>query len=448
MSGPLRLTLGPSSEPPPAAAATTVGVAAAHPEKIVTVPPRRRGAIWLALLAVAIGAAILVALEVSRVRNTPAAKRERAVEMLSDPVKAAKASKVDYVRLDARIRELMTKPDMVGLAVGTIEDGQIRFVRGYGEVLAGSGQPVTADTVFRWGSVSKGVAASVAVELAEAGKIDLDAPIASFRTTLRLPGGGEQKVTLADVLSHRVGIVKNAWDDRLEDGEDPRRIRGELATLPPYCPPGTCYAYQNIAYDTVTEVIQGATGRAYGDVARDMLFRPLNMTGASVGRAGLEGSASWARPHRFQRRPTTVNDIYYGVPAAGGVNSSIIDLTWWMRAQMGGAPQVLSAAALDTLHRPRVTTPPHGPRSAMDRALTDAHYGLGWRSFDYAGHHLVGHRGYVDGYGSLILFDPVAKSGIVALWNCNWARAARLQLEFFDMLYGQPPHDWMELAKR
>jgi beta-lactamase class C len=141
-----------------------------------------------------------------------------------------------------------------------------------------------------------------------------------------------------------------------------------------------------------------------------------------------------------------VTDIYYRVPAAGGVNSSIRDLAQWMRAQMGEAPTILSPRALETMHRARVPTPPHGPRGPMDRALGNAAYGLGWRSFTYAGHALVGHRGSVDGYGSLILFDPAERSGIVMLWNSSGGKAARLQLEFFDMLYGLPAHDWLELA--
>jgi beta-lactamase class C len=194
--------------------------------------------------------------------------------------------------------------------------------------------------------------------------------------------------------------------------------------------------------------VEGAAGSSYAAAARTRLFAPLGMTSASTDRAGLEHARSWARPHRFGRRSTTVNDVYYRIPAAGGVNSSISDLVRWMRAQMGAAPTVLSPATLETLHAPRVATAPRGRRAAMDRALTGAAYGLGWRSFDYAGHHLVGHRGTVDGYGSLMLFDPAAKSGIVMLWNSNWHRAARLQLEFFDMLYGLPPTDWLELKPR
>ena len=364
------------------------------------------------------------------------------VGLSADPV--AGPTRVDYARLDARIRRLMQEPDMVGLAVGTVENGQVRFVKGYGETLAGSGDPVTPDTVFRWGSVSKGVAAALVLKLQEAGKLSLDTPIAKLGTTLRLPGKS-QNVTLADMLSHRVGLVRNAWDDRLEAGEDPKVLRTAMAGLPPFCPPSSCYAYQNIAFDAATEVIEGATGDDYAAVARARLFAPLGMTSASVDRTGLRQARSWARPHLLEKTPTTVNDIYYSVPAAGGVNSSIKDLVRWLRAQLGAAPSVLSPAALETMHAPRVRTPPHGRRSAMDKALTDASYGLGWRSFSYAGRRLVGHRGWVDGYGSLVLFDPADKSGIVLLWNANWSRAARLQLEFFDMLYGLPPTDWLEL---
>lgn len=362
----------------------------------------------------------------------------------ADPINDGRPSVVDYQRLDARIAGLMRDPDMVGLAVGTIELGQVRFARGYGEILAGSGLPVLPDTVFRWASLSKGVAAALAVSLAETQKLSLDAPLSPSGTTLTIPGG-VAKISVADILSHRTGLVRNAWDDRLEAGEDPKLLRAELGSLPPYCPPGTCHAYQNVAFDAVTEFIERSSGQSYARFATDRLFVPLGMTRASLGRAGLETAPSWARPHRRLRTPTTVNDNYYRVPAAGGVNASIRDLLLWMRAQMGETPAILSPASIEKMQQPRIRTTPRGRRGPTDRALGDAAYGLGWRTYTYAGHKLVGHRGSVDGYGALILFDPVQKSGIVMLWNSNQPKAARLQLEFFDMLYGLPPTDWLEI---
>jgi len=391
-----------------------------------------------ALTITVVIASVIAALLAPRHLAPTAASRSQAADAHLPP-------KVDYQRLDARIRELMQSPDMVGLAVGTIENGEVTFVRGYGETLAGSGQPVTPDTVFRWASLSKGVASTLVAGLAADDKLSLDTPITRLNTSLTVPGH-TGKVTVADVLSHRLGLVRNAWDERLEDGADPKMLRSMLGTLPPFCQPGTCYAYQNIGFDTATEIVEQVTGQDYAAVARTRLFAPLGMTNASIGRVGLESAPRWARPHRLDRLPTTVNDIYYRVPAAGGVNSSIRDLLRWMQAQAGGAPDVLSQALLETLHRPRIATPPTRRRGAVDRALKDAAYGLGWRSYTYAGHRLVGHRGSVDGYRSLMLFDPAANAGIVMLWNSNYGKAAGLQLEFFDLLYGLPATDWLETA--
>jgi beta-lactamase class C len=408
----------------------------------------RRGTILAVILGMLVIAAI-AALVAWRAPNPDGpgagfAEDGETIVRLAPPLVPAKA-KVDYHRIEARIDALMQNPDMVGLAVGTIEDGQVRFVKGYGETLANSGNPVTPDTVFRWASLSKSVASALIVALAEDGKLSLDAPVASMRTTLTVPGG-TRAVTIADVLSHRLGLVRNAWDDRLEAGEDPKLLRSALATLAPLCPPATCYAYQNIAYDTASEIVEQVTGKAYAGVAHDRLFAPLGMTRTTIGRAGLESAKSWAQPHRHNRQPATVGDAYYRVPAAGGVNSSIHDLLRWMQTQMGGAPGVLSPAALAAMHDPRVTTPPTRRRGAMDRAMTDAHYGLGWRTYTYAGHALVGHRGSVDGYRSLLLFDPAQRSGIVMLWNSNASKPAGLQLEFLDLLYGLPANDWLQLT--
>ena len=226
----------------------------------------------------------------------------------------------------------------------------------------------------------------------------------------------------------------------------PGQLRAALGTLPPYCAPGTCYSYQNVGFDAASELVERASGQPYAAAVRARLFAPLGMAHASVGRTGLLSAASWARPHRRGKRPVAVEEAYYRIPAAGGVNSSIFDLVRWLQAQLGGSPNTLSPRALQVMHDPRVKTPPHGPRGPMDRALTNAAYGLGWRSFTYAGHALVGHRGSVDGYRSLILFDPAQRSGIVMLWNSNHYQAARLQLEFFDMLYGLPRKDWLELS--
>ena len=356
---------------------------------------------------------------------------------------------IDYGVLDQRLQRLMTKPAMVGLAVGVVENGRITFLRGYGETLEGSGDPVTPDTVFRWASVSKGVAATMVTKLAEQGKIRLNAPVADYAPDLKLPGGNENRATVADLLSHRLGLYRNAYDNKLEEGQDPSLLRESLAQLNSTCAPGTCWSYQNVAYDASSEMVSRVTGLPYEQAVKRYLFNPIGMSSGSVSLAGLESNQSWARPHTVGRRPLPMVDTYYKVPGAGGINSNIKDMSLWMLAQMGEMPDVLDQRVLNTIHGRYVVTPTERGRlrKFLER-LGTAWYGFGWRSYIYAGHLIVGHRGGINGYRSLILFDPQKKSGVVALWNSNTNQPGGLEFEVMDSIYHLPFRDWLELDMR
>jgi beta-lactamase class C len=265
---------------------------------------------------------------------------------------------------------------------------------------------------------------------------------------MRLPGGAENRATLADMLSHRLGLFSHAQDSKLEDNQDPRFLRSTLNTLNQICAPGQCHAYQNVAYDGASEAVERVTARPYRDVVRERLFLPLGMTSASMTRAELMSARSWARPHVGGRgsRPQEVAEAYYRVPAAGGVNSSIKDLTLWMRAQMGLAPAVLPTEVLAAVQAPLAATPGENRRRARQaERIGNSFYGLGWRIYDYAGHRVIGHRGGVRGYRSLIMFDPARRTGVVALWNSSAGQPGGIELEVMDMLYGLPFHDWLQL---
>lgn len=371
-----------------------------------------------------------------------AAKAERALG--AGPLNP-RVYRVDYARLDERARSIVARKDMAGLAIAVVEDGQLAFIKAYGVVDADTGEKATPQTVWRWASVSKGVAATLEALLARQRKLSLDDPISKWSSTLRLPHDNQNVATLADALSHRLGIVKNAYDDRLEDNEDPALIRGMYGPLYPMCPPGTCWAYQNVAFDVAHEAVEKATGLTYDQAVRRYVFDPLGMASASTTKEGLINAPSWARPHSG-RHPIPVQDAYYRVPAAGGVNSSIVDLGIWMRAQMGGAPNILPPDLLFELHVPRVFTPRRG-LAPYDLALKNSAYGLAFRQSDYQGHHLIWHRGAVRGSRSEIIFDPSERFGVAMLWNSTSVKPTGLPLEIFDQYYRLPFHDWVQVNR-
>lgn len=352
--------------------------------------------------------------------------------------------RIDYPKLDREIRQMMQRPEMAGLAVAIVEEGELRFVGTYGTTDRSTGAPVTAATVFRWASLSKTATGMLAAHLASKGELDLNSRLSSWRTSLRLPGGAETHLTVAQLLAQQSGLTKNAYDERLEDGQNPAAIRASLNTAPLQCDPGTCHTYQNVAFDAASEILGQAAGTGFVTAVRDQLFRPLGMASAGYGMDQLTGARDWARPHRnLEVRP--LKEAYWRVPAAAGAESNIVDLATWMQAAMGLYPDTISTATRDLALQPRVATerPYSGELAA---ALSNARYGLGWRVMDYRGGQLVGHSGAVAGYRATMIFEPATRTGVVAMWNSDWGRPFRIPFAVLDSYHRRSDSRWLDLS--
>jgi len=351
--------------------------------------------------------------------------------------------RINYTQLDQQFAAMAQRSEMAGLAIAIVEDGELRFIRTYGVIDRDTNVPVTLGTVFRWASVSKTVAGTLAATFANEGLVDLDRPLARYQTTLRLPEGAESRLSFQQLLSQQTGLTKNAFDGQLEDGQDPGLLRASLASAPLQCQPGSCHTYQNIAFDAASEILEQAAKRSYPDTVSERFFLPLGMNSASFGMTGLTKAKDWARPHSG-RMVLTVKEAYWRVPAAAGVESNIVDFARWMQATMGDRPDVLSETILRIAQTPRVNTAPIYA-GELRQANSEAHYGLGWRSFKYDGNVLVGHSGAVDGYRATLIFDPAARVGVVAMWNSNWGTPFRIPFAVFDSYHQRTDSRWLEL---
>ncbi|MGH6693881.1 serine hydrolase domain-containing protein [Sphingopyxis sp.] len=368
----------------------------------------------------------------------------RAPENLPD-TPAEWRGRIDYRALDRQLTDLSQRPEMAGLAVAVVEDGELSFVRTYGFADKSTGARVTPQTLFRWASVSKTATGVLAAALATDGAVDLGRPVADLGTSLRLPGGAEARVTLDQLLAQRSGLTKNAYDEKLEEGQSPAALRASLAAAPLQCEPGTCHTYQNVAFDAASEILARAANESFGDAVEDRFFRPLGMVSAGYGMERLTGAKDWAKPHRgAQVRP--IKEAYWRVPAAAGVESDIVDFATWMQAMMGNRPDVLPAPVLQIAHRPRVGTGRlYG--GALRLATGDAAYGLGWRSFTYGGSRLEGHSGAVEGYRATMIFEPATRTGVVALWNSDWGFPFRIPFTVIDSYHKRDDAGWLDLSE-
>ncbi len=335
-----------------------------------------------------------------------------------------------------------------GMAMAIVQDGKVVSARGYGVVDSRNPQPVGPDTVFRIASLSKAFAGTLSALLVSEGAMSWDSPVSNQLPAFALRDlQGAQRLTVREILSHRVGLGYNTYDRDLEANQPYPLLAEKLSEAPMTCSPGDCYAYQNIAFSLVGDLVFATTGDFYSHQVEKRLFHPLGMYGATYGRDGLEASPSWARPHvRSGGKWLAVRpkETYYRIPPAAGVNASVNDMAQWLIAQMGHRPDVLSAEVLNEIQTPQVSTPGEIRGGGWRRErLKSAYYGLGWRIYDYAGHTLVFHGGAVQGYRAVAAFLPDRDIGVVILWNSESGMPNGLLPTTLDRALGLPHREWL-----
>ncbi len=354
----------------------------------------------------------------------------------------------DVARFESMAQQLVADQKIPGLAMALVHNGKVLSARGYGITDVRAAEPVDGHTVFRLASLSKGFAGTMAGLLVNDGTLRWDTKVTQYLPSFTLRDrNASQQLTVADVLSHRVGLSRNAYDRELESYTDYRTLTQKLANAPLQCQPGTCYAYQNIAFSLIGDIVFGATGSFYNEQVQRRLLKPLGMNDASLGLEGIQASARWARPHvrggngwvSVAPKPT-----YYQVAPAAGVNASASDMAQWLLAHTGHRPDVLPAPLLATLHQPLVETPSERNGSAWRRQrVNTAGYGLGWRVYDYAGHRMVFHGGAVQGYRGVIAMLPGRDFGIALMWNSESSLPTGLLPTILDRALGLPDQRWM-----
>ncbi|KAF1686103.1 serine hydrolase [Pseudoxanthomonas broegbernensis] len=360
------------------------------------------------------------------------------------------AAGFDVARFEAMAEQLVQGQRVPGLAMAIVQDGRVLSARGYGVTDVVRPQPVDAHTVFRLASLSKAFAGAMTGLLVNDGSLRWDSHVSDYVPGFQLTDEGyTRQVTVADLLSHRVGLkAYNAFDRDIEGNAEYYQVVQKLAAAPMRCAPGECYAYQNVAFSLVGDVVFAASGSFYEQAVQRRLLEPLGMRDASLGLAGLQGSARWAKPHARSRNgwvSLNPKPTYYRLPPAAGVNASASDMAQWLLAQTGHRPDVLPAPLLATLHAPIVATPGEMRSGWRHERVNSASYALGWRVFDYAGEEVVFHAGAVQGYRGLTALLPGRDLGVAILWNGESNLPSGLLPTILDRALGMPAQRWLDV---
>lgn len=326
----------------------------------------------------------------------------RAIVSFSFIVLAA-ATAVGADTLDDKIRSIMAERHIPGAAVAVIRNGKVVRMNGYGVATLEFNVPVTTETVFEIGSVSKQMTAAGIMLLVQDGKVSLDEKISMY-----LPNTPDawRDVTVRHLLAHTSGIKSYTaiGGFGLSERMTINDFIKKLSPHPLEFTPGERNIYSNSGFNLLAYIIETQSGKKYMDFMRERIFVPLGMTKTGDRDPQfvipLRANGYEWRQDRYTGRDGDLTDLM----GAGSIVSTINDMTKWEAALRGD--KLLNVQSKKEIWTQFVFN--NGKSSP---------YGLGWRISDVRGNRLIGHTGQTAGFGSAIFRYIDSDVTVIALSN-------------------------------
>ena len=305
--------------------------------------------------------------------------------------------------LDDRIRDLMAERHIPGAAVAVIKNGRIVKMSGYGVASIEFNVPVTSETVFEIGSVSKQMTAAGIMLLVQEGKVNLDERISQYLPDTPQVWGD---VKVRHLLTHTSGIKSYSSLDGFELSQ--RMTMSDfikkLSPHPLEFVPGEKNIYSNSGFNLLAYIIETRSGKKYMDFMREKIFLPLGMTKTGDRDPQfvipLRANGYEWRQNRYNGRDGSLTDLM----GAGSIVSTISDMRKWEAALAGNK-------LLNSESKKQIWTP-----FTFNNAKLSP-YGMGWRISEVRDHKLIGHTGQTAGFGAAIFRYVQNDVTVIALTN-------------------------------
>ncbi len=319
-------------------------------------------------------------------------------------------------QLTTKIEAAMDELGFVGLSIALVDDQKVIWAQGFGFADLEEGVNATGDTVYGFGSISKPLVATAAMQMAEEGLLDLDRPyqayVPDFSIRSRFPEG--DPITARSLLTHHAGIFSDYMAGEYAANPESmadfvRELKSEFVSFPP----NYKYMYSNIGYVMLGNQMAVVDGEIFSDLMERRLFDPLGMTRSSY----LLDPRVQAHLSKPYWRGTEEEQFLERDLPAGGLYSTVTDLSCFMRMVFAGGTfegQVILAP--DTLME--MLTPQN---RGLEFDLGQPQ-GIGWDLTTWPGvgpegTRMAGHGGGTPNHISRLLMLPEYKLGVVAVVN-------------------------------
>lgn len=324
----------------------------------------------------------------------------------------------DFAPLTEYLGRWLSAVPAAGLSISLTDRRRTLFTAGVGYADLAARSPVLADTTFQIGSIGKSFTALALMQLAQAGRLDLNAPVSTHLPWLALPSR-YGPISLRHLLSHTAGLPSGT------DFTPAARYEGyALRDTEAAWEPGSRFHYSNTGYKLLGWLLEDVTGQDYGRAIRQRVLEPLGMN-ASEPTITHHGRRRMATGYvdLHDDRPRRLSDVLIPAPwmeyavGDGSQVSTAGDMARYARVWLNDGRGEAGAVVSPAMYRLMTT-----PVIAMPRGdeQEDYRYGFGIISHRSSDHHFIGHGGSTVGFRSIMITDQTDGLGVVIL--CNGAQ--------------------------
>ncbi|WP_049895162.1 serine hydrolase [Paenibacillus antibioticophila] len=345
----------------------------------------------------------------------------------ADPQASPSAVKLDKAEAEAFAAQFFgqkeVKEQLAGALLVIVKDGQVLLNKGYGYADIAAKRPVDADkTRFRLASVSKLFTSAGIMQLAEAGKVDLDKDVQTYLPDLQIPNKTGVPLTLKHLMTHTTG-----FDNADSLGSDKAyMLKDYLKDMMPTVvrKPGETFRYDNFAFTLQGYIIEKVSGMSFQDYVGKNIFKPLGMDSSSF-MFNDEVKQAIATPYDNNLEPVAQIPNVPDNSPQGGMFSTGTDMAKFMLAMLNGGQaggeRFLTEASVKAMERTSVTIHPDIP-------------GIGYAfetnyPKDYNGYRVVEKGGDLSGFHSNLWLLPEQNTGMFLVLNSD---KGNLRLPFFE----------------
>ncbi|OJV20775.1 MAG: serine hydrolase [Bacteroidetes bacterium 41-46] len=315
--------------------------------------------------------------------------------------------------IDKVTERVMNTFNVPGVAVAVVKDGKIVHMKGYGVSSLAGKASVDEHTLFAIASNSKAFTGAALSILVREKKLRWDTKVCDIIPEFRLYDPYvTQNFTISDLLSHRGGYGLGSGDLMIwPDGSDfnTKDVIYNLRFLKGESPFRTKYSYNNLMYIVAGEVVSRVSGISWEEFVESRIMSPLGMTRSAASYARLKDKNNVIDPHVSVNGRVQVVEMKLNPMAnpAGGIYSSVSDMSKWIIAQM-------EKREYEDTWTPQTIIPVRGPAAYK---VNFSAYALGWRVNDIEGFRMVTHTGGLSGVLTQVTMIPDLKLGIIVFTN-------------------------------